>query len=285
MSVQLRLARPEDAEACGAICYEAFRFLGERHGFIPDFPSTEIPTGLFEHVIPRDDVYTVVAESDGRIVGSNVLWENTEIAGVGPITVDPDTQGASVGRLLMEDVLKRYEESGLAGVRLVQAPFNNLTLALYSKLGFDVKEPLSVMQGPALNLRIPGHDVRAASSDDLEECDALCRKTHGHDRHGQLTDAIQQGTATVVERDGRITGYSSMVGFFGHSVGETNEDLKALICAAEEFAGPGFHVPSRNAELMRWCLDQGLRIRQPMTLMSIGPYQEPTGAFIPSVIF
>jgi hypothetical protein len=76
-----------------------------------------------------------------------------------------------------------------------------------------------------------------------------------------------------------------MIGFFGHSVGETNDDLKALTCAAEEFAGPGFHVPSRNTELIRWCLDLGLRIRQPMTLMSIGPYQKPTGAFIPSVIF
>jgi predicted N-acetyltransferase YhbS len=285
MSVQLRLAQPEDAEACGKICYEAFRNVAERHGFLPDFPSAEIPTGLFEHVIPRTDVYTVVAESDGRIIGSNVLWENCDIAGVGPITVDPNTQGASIGRLLMEDVLKRSEISGFAGIRLVQTPFNNLTLALYSKLGFDVKEPLSVMQGLPLNSSIPGHEVRTATVDDLDECDALCHKTHGHDRHGHLGDAIHQGTATVVERDGRITGYASMMSFFGHSVGETNEDLKALICAAKEFAGPGFHVPSRNAELMRWCLDQGLRIRQPMTLMSIGPYQEPTGAFIPSVIF
>jgi GNAT superfamily N-acetyltransferase len=285
MSVQLRLARPEDATTCGTICYDAFRSVAERHGFLPDFPDADIPTGLFEHVIPRDDVYTVVAESDGRIVGSNVLWENSEIAGVGPITVDPDTQGASVGRLLMEDVLERSKDRGFAGVRLVQTPFNNLTLALCSKLGFDVKEPLSVMQGSALNSSISGYDVRAATMDDLEKCNALCRKTHGHDRHGHLIDAIQQGTATIVERDGQITGYASMIGFFGHSVGETNDDLKALICAAEEFAGPGFHVPSRNAELMRWCLDQGLRIRQPMTLMSIGPYQKPTGAFIPSVIF
>jgi hypothetical protein len=76
MSVQLRLARPDDATACGTICYNAFRSVAEQHGFLPDFPNVDIPTGLFEHVIPRDDVYTVVAESDGRIVGSNVLWEN-----------------------------------------------------------------------------------------------------------------------------------------------------------------------------------------------------------------
>ena len=285
MSLKFRRARPEDAQACGEICYEAFRSVSEGHSFPPDFPNAEFATAVFEQLIPRDDVYAVVAETDGRVVGSNVLWKNTEVAGIGPITVDPDAQGASVGRGLMEDVLRDAKESGFERVRLVQAAFNNLTMALYNKLGFDVREPLSVMHGPALKSGVPGHDVRAATADDLEACDALCRRIHGHDRHGELTDAIEQGTATVVEHGGRITGYATVIGFFGHAIGETNDDLKALISAAPEFAGPGFHVPSRNAELMRWCLAQGLRIRQPMTLMSIGPYQEPAGAFIPSVIF
>jgi predicted N-acetyltransferase YhbS len=283
--ISLRTAVPEDAETCGAICFEAFNTICTRHGFPPDFPDTEVPTWLFHHVIPRSDVYTVVAELDGRVVGSNVLWENGPISGVGPITVDPAVQGASIGRRLMEDVLERATTRGFEGVRLVQTPFNNLTMALYTKLGFDAKEPLSVMHGPPLKSSLPGRRVRPATTDDLDECDALCRKVHGHDRHGDLADAIAQGTATVVERDGDITGYATTVGFFGHAVGESDDDIKALILAAEEFTGPGFHIPSRNAELMRWCLAQGFRIRQPMTLMSIGPYQEPAGAFIPSVIF
>lgn len=285
MNVSLREAKTRDAATLGTICYEAFSSICERHGFPPDFPNAEVPTGLFEHVIPRDDVYTVVAEIAGRIVGSNVLWENGEIAGIGPITVDPGAQGASVGRRLMEHVLGRAKERGFEGVRLVQTPFNNLTMSLYSKLGFDVKEPLSVMHGPALGSSIPGYTVRAATIDDIDPCDALCRSIHGHDRHGDVADALQQETATVVERDGRITGYATSIGFFGHAVGETNEDLKALISEARQFTGPGFHIPSRNADLMRWCLAKGFRIRQPMTLMSIGPYKEPEGAFIPSVIF
>jgi hypothetical protein len=89
----------------------------------------------------------------------------------------------------------------------------------------------------------------------------------------------------VVEREGRITGYTTLVGFFGHTVGESNDDLKALIGAAKEFPGPGFLLPTRNSELMRWCLKNGLKIVQPMTLMSKGLYQEPKGAFLPSVLF
>ena len=76
-----------------------------------------------------------------------------------------------------------------------------------------------------------------------------------------------------------------MVVFFGHAVGENNEDLKALIGAAPAFLGPGFMVPTRNGELLRWCLDKGLRINQPMTLMSMGLYNEPAGAFLPSIIY
>ena len=84
---------------------------------------------------------------------------------------------------------------------------------------------------------------------------------------------------------GRITGYATEVGFLGHSVAESNEDLKALIGRAEAFTGPGFLLPTRNSDLMRWCLEKGLRVVIPMTLMSTGLYNEPAGAFLPSVIY
>jgi hypothetical protein len=44
-------------------------------------------------------------------------------------------------------------------------------------------------------------------------------------------------------------------------------------------------VPSRNAPLMRWCLENGLLVVQPMTLMSVGFYNEPAGARLPSIFF
>jgi hypothetical protein len=108
---------------------------------------------------------------------------------------------------------------------------------------------------------------------------------HGHNRAGELRDAIAQGFATIVEHDRRITGYATIIGFFGHVVGETNEDVKALIGAAKEFAGPGFLLPTRNGDLFRWCLNNGLQITQPMTLMSKGLYNEPAGAFLPSILY
>jgi hypothetical protein len=71
----------------------------------------------------------------------------------------------------------------------------------------------------------------------------------------------------------------------GSCRGEGNADLRALIGAASEFAGPGFLLPTRNGAVFRWCLEHGLRIVQPMTLMSIGLYHEPLGAFSPSIVY
>ena len=92
-------------------------------------------------------------------------------------------------------------------------------------------------------------------------------------------------SATVVERGGRLTGYATAVAFFGHAVGDTNDDIKALIAAAPVFLGPGFLVPTRNGELMRWCLANGLRLVHQLTLMSVGLYNEPRGAYLPSIAF
>ena len=96
----LRAGRAEDAETCGSICYEAFKAIADQHNFPPDFPSPEVASALTSSLLGRGDIYQVVAEVDGRVVGSNFLWENGTIAGVGPITIDPAAQNVAVGRRL-----------------------------------------------------------------------------------------------------------------------------------------------------------------------------------------
>ena len=227
----------------------------------------------------------IVAELDGRIVGSTVLDERSTIVGLGPITVDPAVQNRTIGRQLMQAALQRAAERQAPGVRLVHAAYHTRALALYATLGFEVREPLVTLQGPPLAVQIPGYAVRQATQRDLDGCDALCRRVHGHDRRGELQEAIADGTATVVEHEGRLTGYATVLGYLGHAVGESNAELKALIGAAPAFVGPGVLLPTRNGEVFRWCLAHGLRVVQPMTLMSLGLYHEPQGAFLPSILY
>jgi GNAT superfamily N-acetyltransferase len=283
--VTIRAATAEDGPVCGQICYDAFSTISAAHGFPCDLPGPESSIGLLSMMFSTPGFYGVVAERDGRIMGSNVLVEQAVIQGIGPITINPSSQNAGIGRKLMQAVIDRANRNGAAGTRLVQAAFHNRSFSLYASLGFDIREPLSCMQGRTRERNIPGRVVRPARLTDVDACNALSRRVHGFDRGAELAQAIQQGTARVVERGSWVTGYTTNLGFFGHSTAETNVDMQSLIASTESFAGPGILVPSRNSTLLRWCLAHGLRVVQPMTLMSIGLYNDPAGSWLPSIVF
>src|SRR5579864_5639887 len=190
----IRRAVPEDAPACGQICYQAFYDINTAHNFPPDLPSPEHAIGLLSTIFSHPGFYCVVAEAGGRIIGSNCLDERSPIAGVGPITVETGAQNAGVGRKLMDAVLTRASERKFAGVRLLQAAFHNRSLSLYTKLGFDAREPISVMQGAPLKRSIEGCAIRPAALSDLDRANRVCEQVHGHNRSGELRDAIAQGT-------------------------------------------------------------------------------------------
>jgi predicted N-acetyltransferase YhbS len=283
--VLVRTATAQDIPACGQICYDAFTAINAAHGFPSDLPEPSVGVSLISSMFSDPDFYCVVAENDGRIVGSNCLDERSIIRGVGPITIHPGVQNLGVGRKLMQAVMDRASDRGAPGVRLVQAAFHNRSLSLYTSLGFDVREPLSCLQGKTRERSVPGCQVRPATPADESACNSLSHRVHGYDRSVELAQAVSEGTARVVERGGRVTGYTTHLAFFGHSTAETNLDMQALITSVESFPGTGILVPSRNSALLRWCLHNGLRVIQPMTLMTTGLYNDPAGAWLPSILF
>ena len=88
--VKLRRATPEDANICGRICYDAFAAISSQHNFAPELPAPEAAVGVLGMLFSHPGFYCVVAESEGRIVGSNCLDERSAIPGVGPVTVAPE---------------------------------------------------------------------------------------------------------------------------------------------------------------------------------------------------
>jgi GNAT superfamily N-acetyltransferase len=284
--VTIREVAPGDAEACAQICFDAFGDIQNHHRFPRDFPVLEAATGLMGTWIPHPSVWGVVAERDGRIVGSNFLDERGPIRGVGPITVDPQGQNAGVGRRLMEAVLERGE--GAPGIRLLQDAFHMRSLSLYASLGFDVKESVVVIAGEPSSGPTDDAEVRALEEGDLDECEALCKKVHGFERTNELRDSIQAFKPFVAVRNGRVTAYASSVVFWpmNHGVAESEEDMQALLGGAAAAVNEpiAFLVPLRSG-LFRRSLEAGLRLVKPMNLMALGEYQEPRGSWFPSVLY
>jgi predicted N-acetyltransferase YhbS len=285
--VSVRPIRPEDAEACGTIAYEAHSTVAAAHNFPSEHPSAQFSIGMIGAKVKDRNAAGFVAERDGHILGSIFLntFPPAPAAAMGPMTVAPQAEGDRVGQKLLLVALDEATTRNIEQVRLVQSPSHLRSLALYTKLGFDVREPLLMMQGKPPAALSTDHIVRSVEQADIAACEQLCTAIHGFARGAELRGAIDQHVASVVMHRDRIVGYSTGLGFRGHSVAETTEALKALIAGASQLPGPGFFVPGRNGELLRWVFMQGLRGLWPATLMTRGPYQEPRGAFLPSIAF
>ena len=288
-AVQLRGIEPGDHEAAARITYEAFAGIHDRHRFSRDFPTLDIARGLVAAFSSHPAIWGVVAESDGRILGSNFLDERGPIRGIGPITVDPDVQATGIGRLLMGAVIERGARAD--GIRLLQDSFNTASLALYSSLGFRVEEPVALMAGTPSVAPRRGLEVRPLGEDDILACEELCVFVHGFERTRELRDALAAPGLNpyVALREGRIVAYATTLGDFGaaYAVAESEDDLAALIAGAVVPGGPpaSFLLPLHQHDLLRWCLAAGLRIVKPMTYMVMGRYRRPQGGWIPSVLY
>ena len=291
MSFTIRSIEQTDAEACGKIGYQAHKVISSAHGYPSEQPSIEFAVGMIKTLLASPNSWGALAEREGRILASIFLhvFPPSPVAAIGPHTVDPSAEGG-LGRALMDTVLGQARKHQYDRVRLVQSPSHIRSFVLYTKSGFTLREPLLLMQGKPLRRNgssYPnGHEVRPAHADDISACNQLCISVHGFSREMELRQGIDQDVATLsMDNQGNITGYAAGVGFFGHAVAKTNEDLKALVLSAPAIIGHGFFVPARNADLVRWLLEAGFRIGWPANLMTLGQYDEPTAPYFPSIAY
>lgn len=284
MTIELRRPAGEDVPALGEICYHAFRDIAESHGLPPDFPTIEFGQQIVGMLLAQEQVYGTAAYDDGRPCGSNCINMWGDVAGIGPISVEIARQGGGIGRRLMRDVIDHARGQGIEMIRLCQDAFNMRSLALYASLGFDTKEPLAYL---ALNSAIaadPG--FRPATADDLDAMDELCRPTYRVSRKGECRVLMQLGfPAFVLERAGHVSGY--LIGtIIGHGVAESDDEMLALLAGlGASVPGAQSLVPIRSGELYRRALSAGHRNIKTMNLMALGPYDDPRGTWMPSVMF
>ena len=130
---------------------------------------------------------------------------------------------------------------------------------------------------------------RPLTAEDLTEAGELHKRVHGFVRNGELSLCLQGFKPFAAVRDGRLVGYASTVSMWhlNHGVAETESDMQALLTGASAQLGQpvSFLLPTRQASFHRWALQAGLRMTQPLTLMSMGEYQEPKGTWFPSVLY
>jgi len=97
MAITLRPATAQDVPELGRILYTAFQTLADHHNFPRNFPSIEVASSILSMLTANPGFYGVAAEEDGRLAGSNFIDLRSPIAGIGPISVDPNAQNKGTG--------------------------------------------------------------------------------------------------------------------------------------------------------------------------------------------
>ncbi len=287
MALEIVPARPEHVSELGRICYEAFKDISDRHHFPSDFESVQFARMILGMLVQGETEYGVTALWNGQPAGSNFLMTADQVGGLGPISVEVSLQGLKIGRALMQDVIDHARESGVEMVRLLQDSFNMTSLSLYASLGFDTKHPVSLMlPAPAST---PDETIRPVTDQDLDAVEELSRSIYRVSRRNEVAGHLRGGPFQpfLRERSGRVAGYF-ILGMPGHGVAETEDDMVALVGEAARQTPPAFHrvlCPLTEGTLYRKLLAAGCRNIKVMNLMALGPYEEPDGVWLPSVMF
>lgn len=290
MAIELVKPTEKDIPELSRIMFGAFDDIARRHGFQSDVPTPEIATMAMTSFVTRPDIYGVMAKRDGKIVGHNFLQISDPVSGVGPICVDCAVQAKGVGKQLMQNVIDHALKNHGPQVRLVQEAFNMRSLSLYAALGFTVRQPLTLVTFESAKQDDP--TVRPLKPDDVPAADALCQQTQKVTRKNELAGMIQHGPsfgATPFGRfkNGKLVAFM-VPGFFGFGAAESVDDLLDVQqAAARSLPQPShrFLLPTRQGELFTAALKRGFRSEKVLQLMTMGPYEEPTGTWYPSIAY
>ncbi len=103
---------------------------------VPDVTQFRADNGMIETRFRTDPGAALVAECDGRVIGSamGMDWGGQFV--IGPVTVDPKFWGRGVARLLMPAILRVAEHRQSPLVTLFTFPHSPMHLRLYESFGF-----------------------------------------------------------------------------------------------------------------------------------------------------
>jgi GNAT superfamily N-acetyltransferase len=285
MALELIPATEEHIPVLSRICHEAFSALHDRCGVDRDIPDANVGEMIISQVVKRPDYRGVVAVLDGKIVGSNFLVRADEVAGVGPITVDPALQSKGIGRVLMQWAVDEARRQDIRQTRLFQETINVTSLPLYTELGFDWRDSAAMMQARPAGEEADA-SVRPITVEDLPAVESLSQAAYGFSRAGDAAQLIEwQVPGFIRVRDGRTVGYLFTT-LFGHAGAETDEDLLAMAGEAARHLPPPlarYICPMARLGMFRKALAAGHRHLKVLSYMSLGEYVAPTGPHFPSI--
>ncbi|MFT3966001.1 MAG: GNAT family N-acetyltransferase [Sphingobium sp.] len=163
----------------------------------------------------------VVAESDGRIVGTTMWWTyGTDFATIGMVIVSNSAQRMGIGRQLMDVALAQL------GDRSILLNATDEGLNLYRSLGFEAVGSIYQHQGAAFSVPIaeliPNERVAPMKAGEVPDIARLDHHATGMDRTPVVDYLCGYAQGVVLNREGEQAGYALFRRFGrGYAIGPT----------------------------------------------------------------
>lgn len=302
----IRPGLDEDIEIAARIIEDAFYGFYETHRQEIPFhvdPDMDVPTAILQFKKNKPDVeFLVAVRTDGEgneleVIGSNAIDLRDHVAGVGVLSVRPDTQSRGTGKALMKAVMDIGDKEATSkAMCLMVDAFNFRGFALYSSLGFETVEFCTMVDGfvpdyeeerVLKSAEASGVTVRRMSTGDVQNCDDLFLRTFGVSRINGIRDSPaatgDDGFALVATRvnssgDDVVVGYMTAPTTSGHWIAENEDIMKVLIASSSRIQKShkrpspiSLHmISNRDPALFRWALKSGLQVKGTFVWMRRG---------------
>jgi GNAT superfamily N-acetyltransferase len=223
--VEIRRMRYDDIPIAASVAHAAFQTRGSS--------SSSRADDLRRYLLLQPDGW-LVAEENGRIVGTAGMFDYGLFAWVGSMAVLPEMQGQGIGRKLLERILEWLDARGCPLVRLDATPAGQ---RLYPHLGFvEASRTFEYAQSPQRPIGCDWGCVHPMEGSELEEVIQFDEEIFGARREKllRLFWAHYDGRSFVSLNDqGKVSGYLfAQAKRIGPWMAMTPRYAKALLGAA-----------------------------------------------------
>lgn len=260
------------------------------------FTGDPLDCGVFCQVYEAlDPGCCIVAEQDGKLMGSCFVHPRSTHISLGIVNTHPDAFGQGVARRMLDEAIT-WAERESKPLRLVSSAMNLDSYSLYTRAGFVPRMLFQDMLLPDIS-RLPAADprVRPVTSADIAALVVLEKEHVGLDRERDFTyfceNVLGIWSGSVWEENGEVGGFLFAVAhpasnLLGPGFAKT-EEIAAALLAAERRKHPDnpvFLVPAHCEVLIKTVYSWGARNCELHVAQVRGAWQEPTGIVFPSFL-
>jgi len=191
-------------------------------------PGGRFLLGLLR-VFGKEPIKFLVAEADGKVVGTTIVNDRGRAGYISTVLVHPDYRRRGIAARLMENALDYVRQRSKARTILDVDSTNIPAINLYTKLGFTVFEHVGYFLGEAGSMHLSVDsgevEVRPFLKEDLDEVYGMIKASEDANRlrvydfgKGDLSTSFFQRlfrfstlTRLVAVLGGRIVGYAEAV--------------------------------------------------------------------------